>query len=196
MSSIKSLLFVFEVYHVVTHTLVMTGYRTLPRKILSKQKYYFLFDLLTSLASLIIHGRFWPIIVLQNIQHAFYFLTWPEGSWLTSRVLSWSSLDWDRGRWSQLDLVLGTSFDILTHAINSYCLFQVLDYGIGIIAIHLLIVALMTVGILWNSKLAWANANNLENAPSWVKNRVKPLTKEQSQKWDVVESLGIAIFGQ
>ena len=117
-------------------------------------------------------------------------------SWLTSRVLSWSSLDWDRGRWNQLDLVLGTSFDILTHMINSYCLFQVLDFGIGIIAIHLLIVALMTVGILWNSKLAWANANNLENAPSWVKNRVKPLTKEQSQKWDVVESLGIAIFGQ
>ena len=79
MSSIKSFLFVSEVFHVVSHILVMTGYRTLPRKILSKQKYYFLFDLLTSLASLIIHGRFWPIIVLQNIQHAFYFLTWPEG---------------------------------------------------------------------------------------------------------------------
>ena len=116
-------------------------------------------------------------------------------SWFTSRSLSWTSLDWDRGRWNQLDLVLVTSFDILTHVINSYCLFQVLDYGIGIIAIHLLIVALMTVGILWNSKFAWANANNLENAPSWVKNRVRPLTKEQSQKWDVVESLGAAIFG-
>ena len=110
--------------------------------------------------------------------------------------MSWTSLDWDRGRWNQLDLVLVTSFDILIHAINSYCLFQVLDYGIGIIAIHLLIVASMTVGILWNSKFAWANANNLENAPSWVKNRVKPLTKEQIQKWDVVESLGTAIFGQ
>ena len=117
-------------------------------------------------------------------------------SWLTSRVLSWSSLDWDRSRWSQLDLVLGTSFDIFTHALNSYCLFQVLDVSMSVIVIYLLIVAFLTVGILWNPKLAWANANDLENAPSWVKNRVKPLTRQQSQKWDVVESAGMAIFGQ
>ena len=66
----------------------------------------------------------------------------------------------------------------------------------GVIAVHLLIVVLMTIGILWNPKLAWANGNNLKNAPSWVKVRVKPLTKEQSQKWDVVESLGMKLFGQ
>ena len=75
---LTSLIFIFEIYHVVTHILVMTGYRTLPRKALSKQKYYFLVDLLTSSVSFMIHGRFWPIILLQNIQHAFYFLTWPD----------------------------------------------------------------------------------------------------------------------
>ncbi len=26
-------------------------------------------------------------------------------SWAAKRVISWSSLDWDRGRWNQLDLV-------------------------------------------------------------------------------------------
>ena len=78
MASITSLLFGLEIFHVITHTLVMTGYRTLPRKILSRQKYYFLVDLLTSLGSFLIHGRFWQIIFLQNIQHAFYILTWPD----------------------------------------------------------------------------------------------------------------------
>ena len=71
-----------------------------------------------------------------------------------------------------------------------------LDVSMSVIVIYLLIVAFLTVGILWNPKLAWANANDLENAPSWVKNRVKPLTRQQSQKWDVVESAGMAIFGQ
>ena len=116
-------------------------------------------------------------------------------SWVTSRVLSWSSLDWDRGRWNQLDLVLGTSFDILTHVINSYCLFQVLDVGMSMIGVYLLVVIMLVIGILFNPKLAWANANQLENAPSWIKDRVRPLTKEQSQKWEFVESLGSKLFG-
>ena len=37
----------------------------------------------------------------------------------SKRVVSWSSLDWDRGRWNQFDLVLGTLFDVLIHAMNS-----------------------------------------------------------------------------
>ena len=73
-----STLLVFEMYHVITHILVLTGCRTLPRKTLAKQKYYFLVDLITSFISFMIHGRFWFIIMLQNIQHAFYFATWPD----------------------------------------------------------------------------------------------------------------------
>merc|ERR1712168_927851 len=172
----------------------MIGYRTLPRKTLSKQKYYFLFDLITSFLSLVLHGRFWPVIVLQNIQHAFYFLTWPDRSWVTSRVLSWSSLDWDRGRWNQLDLVIGTSFDIFTHMINSYCLFQLLDVGLLSVMPHLLLVVALTIVILFNPKLAWANGNKLDSAPNWIKAKVKPLTKDESQKWEFVESLGLKLF--
>ena len=56
MSSITSLLFGLEVFHVITHTLVMTGYRTLPRKILSRQKYYFLVDLISFSGDKLIGG--------------------------------------------------------------------------------------------------------------------------------------------
>lgn len=44
-------------------------------------------------------------------------------SWLAKRVVSWSSLDWDRSRWIQIDLVLGTMFDVAIHAMNSVLLF-------------------------------------------------------------------------
>ena len=47
----------------------------------------------------------WPLGLLQNIQHLGYFFSW-ERTWFAKRVVSWSSLDWDRSRW-QPDLVLG-----------------------------------------------------------------------------------------
>merc|ERR1712241_887155 len=120
----------------------------------------------TWLGSFLIHGRFWQIIFLQNIQHAFYVLTWPDSSWLTSRVLSRSSLDWDRGRWNQMDLVIGTSFDIFTHILNAYCLFEICDHSINVMIIHLVVVLILVVGIMYNPKLAWANGNQLEKAPT------------------------------
>jgi hypothetical protein len=48
---------------------------------------------------------------------------------------------------------------------------------------------------MFNPKLAWANGNNLENAPDWVKTRVKPLAKDTIQKWEFVETLGTKLFG-
>ena len=38
---------------------------------------------------------------------------------LLQRVISWSSLDWDQGRWNQLDLVIGTTFDLSVHIANT-----------------------------------------------------------------------------
>ena len=40
-------------------------------------------------------------------------------SWAAKRVISWSSLDWDRSRWNQLDLVFGTAFDMMVHVANT-----------------------------------------------------------------------------
>ena len=38
---------------------------------------------------------------------------------MMQRVISWSSLDWDQGRWNQLDLVIGTTFDLSVHIANT-----------------------------------------------------------------------------
>merc|ERR1712038_1416729 len=159
METIISAVFILEIYHVISHILVMTGYRTLPRKVLAKQRYYFLADLICSLGAFMIHGRFWLMVLLQNLQHAFYFLTWPDDSWITSRVLSWSSLDWDRGRWNQLDLVIGTSFDIFTHLMNAYFLSQLLACQWNTVAMCILVDLLLVVLVLFNPNLAWSNAN-------------------------------------
>ena len=94
-----------------------------------------------------------------------------------------------------MDLVIGTSFDIFTHILNSYCLFEVCDHSINVMIIHIIVVVMLVIGIMYNPKLAWANANQLEKAPTWVRDRIKPLTKEQSQRWEVVESLGSKLFG-
>ena len=70
-----------------------------------------------------------------------------------------------------------------------------MDAGLITIIPHLLIVLMLTVGIMFNPKLAWANGNKLEDAPAWVRTRIKPLTKDQSQEWEFVETLGKKLFG-
>ena len=70
-----------------------------------------------------------------------------------------------------------------------------MDAGLITIIPHLLIVLMLTISTMFNPKLAWANGNNLKNAPDWVKTRVKPLTKETIHKWEFVETLGTKLFG-
>lgn len=162
----------------------------LPRKDLVKQRLYFLVDLLCVLVSYLIHGRGFLLILLQNIQHAFYFLTW-ENSWAAKRVASWSSLDWDRGRWNQIDLVVGTVFDILVHAMNVFFLAPLVNSNLAVFLT--MSFSTMLIGIvLYNPKLAWAKSQ--EEAPDWVKNRIQPLSEDQRQEIPGLESLGSKLF--
>lgn len=75
---LASLIFFLEVYHFLTHVLVLFGIRLLPRKDLVKQRVYFMIDLVCANISYWIHGRFWILIGLQNLQHLFYFFTWEQ----------------------------------------------------------------------------------------------------------------------
>ena len=75
---LASLIFFLEVYHFLTHVLVLFGIRLLPRKDLVKQRIYFMIDLVCANISYWIHGRFLVLIGLQNLQHLFYFFTWEQ----------------------------------------------------------------------------------------------------------------------
>ena len=95
-----------------------------------------------------------------------------------------------------MDLVIGTTFDIFTHIINSTLLFQlVLSYGWSVMAVCFSAVLFLVVTILFNPRLAYANANMKDEVPKWIKDRIKPLTDDQSQKWECVEFIGSTLLG-
>ena len=93
----------------------------LPREDLVAARYYFLLDAAGAAIAFAVHqvAWFYPILILQQWQHIFYFSTWDKSA-AAKRVISWSSLDWDRGRWNQVDLVLGTAFDMGVHMANTW----------------------------------------------------------------------------
>merc|ERR1712098_495752 len=111
---------------------------------------------------------------LQQWQHIFYFSTWDESK-AAKRVISWSSLDWDRSRWNQFDLVLGTSFDLMVHVANTYWLSCLLPLP-GLV-LGLLVTMALYQGVLNNSRFSWSSRYSA--VPGWIARRVKPLTSEQ-----------------
>jgi len=117
------LVFFLEFYHSLAHVTVLTGYRMLPRKDLVRAKQYFIIDAACAAVAYSLHQAeyFYFILILQQWQHIFYYSTW-DSSAAAKRVISWSSLDWDQGRWNQLDLVIGTTFDLSVHIANTYFL--------------------------------------------------------------------------
>ena len=104
---------------------MLTAYRLLPRTNVVAAQWYFIWDILAAAMAYYIHQveGFFPILIIQQVQHIFYLTTWDQ-SWAAKRVISWSSLEWDRGRWNQVDLVVGTMFDIGVHVANTLELFQ------------------------------------------------------------------------
>merc|ERR1719150_1607050 len=165
--------FFFELYHSLAHLTVLTGYRMLPRKDLVKAKTYFIIDAACAAIAYAIHQAdyFYFILILQQWQHIFYYSTWDKSA-AAKRVISWSSLDWDRGRWNQLDLVLGTAFDMSIHIANAVFLSAYLSTQS--LTVALILVAGLCRAILFNSKFAWASRYSA--IPSWVAKRIKPLT--------------------
>ena len=184
-SSVCFILYLLEGYNAVAHFLVLTGWRRLPRKDLVKVRYYFLADAAVTAIAFCLHQNsiFLPFLLLQQWQHAAYFFTWDESA-SAKRVISWSSLDWDRGRWNQLDLVTGTLFDLVCHLVNIYLLAEHLSLVSQVTALAL--TALLTNTVLFNKQFAWSSK---EKMPDWVKKRVNTLTQEQRQEITVLERL-------
>jgi len=172
------IVFVQELYHSLGHLIVLTGYRLLPRKNLVAIRYYFLFDAAGAAIAYYVHQVQWlyPLLILQQWQHVFYFSTWDKSA-AAKRVISWSSLDWERGRWNQIDLVLGTTFDMGVHLANTYFIGDMLIHS-SILPVIIATIILYRRVIL-GSKFAWASKSSM---PEWVAKRIKPLTSEQRQE--------------
>merc|ERR1711890_11510 len=162
----------------VAHFTVLTGFKLTPRKDLVASKLYFLMDAFCAAAAYSLHWTpyFYPILILQQWQHIFYYSTWDESK-AAKRVISWSSLDWDRSRWNQLDLVAGTLYDNAVHAANVYFLGRLLPwYGIGL---AMLVVLALYYRRFLSNRTAWASRSSI---PDWVAKRMKPLTPDQIQE--------------
>ena len=101
--------------------------------------------------------------------------------------MSWSSLDWDRGRWYQIDLVIGTLFDALIHAMNSFLLMQHFS-SMGSLFVSVMVTFILSLLVMFNPKLAWANP--AAKIPEWIKLRMRPLTEDERQEIQVIEQIG------
>jgi len=179
--------FFFELYHSVAHLTVLTGYRLLPRKDLVRAKQYFIIDAACAAIAYSLHQAeyFYFILILQQWQHIFYYSTWDKSA-AAKRVISWSSLDWDRGRWNQLDLVLGTVFDMSVHMANTYFLGRMISVwhqtfaGAVAMLLYYFVIYDSNIFMYFNLKKgAWSSPNNI---PDWVSKRMQPLTEEQVQQ--------------
>merc|ERR1712038_1604935 len=122
-------LFACEVYNFVAHLAVLTGIRLLPRKVFVKQRYYYIFEMLSCVASFLLHGKYWLIILLHILQHLDFFSRW-DARGFNNRLMTWSTMDWDLIKWHQFDSVtmtLWVVYDVLTHAMNAYFLMEYLN---------------------------------------------------------------------
>jgi len=184
---ILCLTYVFELYHSLGHLTVLTGYRMLPRKDLVSVRYYFLLDAACAAWAYYIHQAeyFYPILILQQWQHIYYYSTWDK-SWAAKRVISWSSLDWDRGRWNQIDLVLGTAFDMGVHMANTYLIGQMI--GVTSLITGTAITLVLYKMVIGSKSFAWASKASM---PDWVAKRIKPLTSEQRQEIQWMDQLKV-----
>jgi len=174
---IAGLLFTLEMYHVLTHIMVLFGLRMLPRKDLVRQRFYFLFDTLTIFSTnFLFLGQLRWLAAVQMTQHFSYIIWWDKADFC-KRVISWSSLDWCYTYQHRYDwgLIIGTTFDLVCHLVNAFLLglfhlpvlhvfvcFVVANLGLGV--------------VVFNPKLAWSTPN--VNVPAWVKRRISVLEED------------------
>ncbi|PAA50386.1 hypothetical protein BOX15_Mlig024234g1, partial [Macrostomum lignano] len=172
-----SLLLTVEFYHTISHLFILFRFRLLPRRDLVRVRAYFLADTLTVFLAWLYIGRvyWWQDLytAAQVAQHLYYFTTWESG-FFARRVVSWSSLDWQKSgeqrrkfAWFE---ILGTSFDIAVHLTNAFLLVQLVTSVEVILCLAL--TQCMVLLVLFNPMLAWASPACI---PDWVRRRLAPI---------------------
>jgi len=172
---LAAFLFMLETYHVLTHLMVLFGLRMLPRKDLVRQRLYFLFDTATIFSVNFLYlGNLRWLAVIQMIQHFSYIIWWDKADFCR-RVISWSSLDWSYTYEHRYDwnLIIGTTFDLMCHLVNSILLCAYISQLHGFIAFAFSVFSLALV--VFNPRLAWSTPSHV---PSWVRKRVSVLEED------------------
>ncbi len=105
-------------------------------------------------------------------------------------MISWSSLDWgfsDYCRDWHWHLVLGTLFDTMVHAVNTYLLSQYLTRSAMLFTMATSTVVLGL--LLSHRRFAWSSPSSI---PGWVRKRVQHVPDENYAA--LAEVLHIVIF--
>merc|ERR1712131_242782 len=71
-----TLLFFTELYHILGHSVILFGIRSLPLRDLEKVGYYFAIDLLTVALSWCLTQEYTLLVGVQQVQHIYYVLNW------------------------------------------------------------------------------------------------------------------------
>jgi len=161
-------LFFLELYHILGHSVILFGIRSLPYRDLERIGYYFAIDLVTVALSWCLTREFTILVAFQQIQHIYYVLTWNK-SHMAKRVAFWSSLDWyvkgGKSRWFEW---VGTAYDIMVHCLMAFALFPYAAVSITNIAIAMLLLVFTGKMFIYSPKSAWASPSDI---PNWVEKR-------------------------
>ena len=128
LSVIIPLMFISEIYLLVSHGLVLTRLVTPTTERLANMGLWFLFDGLSGFAILfviegIIGSVYSYFVLFHFIAHMFYVLTWKNGHY-SKRIRNWSSYEYKKEQpYVTVDFFL-TIYDMTIHAINAYLLYQ------------------------------------------------------------------------
>ncbi|CAI9734142.1 Hypothetical predicted protein [Octopus vulgaris] len=173
MHPIATLILSSEVFHAMTHSMVLFRLRLLPRKDLVQVNYYFVFDLLSVFfASFLVLQRLQWLACIQMAQHLYYIVFWNKTS-LAKKIISWSSLDWIKSKYNEkweFDNILGTAFDLAVHISFSYLLSKTLTFTEIVVGVAM--ASFLLNYVMFSKKFAWSNPQNI---PAWVQKRIQPL---------------------
>ena len=138
------IVFTIELFLTLSHAIVLSHLKTAPKKILVKQVYYFVVDMITPLLSAyILQPSYYYLCFMSvhTILHFYYIATWNK-AYHTKKIISWSSLEW-------VDSVVDsecfplTCYDMSVHTMNMIMLTALIPFGLVIASV------IAAIGILY-----------------------------------------------
>jgi hypothetical protein len=124
MEIIESILIFSEIFHIIAHFSVLSGFKPFTEKFLEKNGHYFIIDLVTLQLSFLYCMENWNFLLIiialyHGFGHFFYVYNW-NIHYYAIRIRNWSSSEY-KGPLITADFFLTIS-DIISHSIVIYYL--------------------------------------------------------------------------